>query len=458
MIAPAEEVSHGLPFSLEAEMSVVGGMFVESEMIPVALDLVSEKDFHRDQNRRVFKALVALYDRNVAVDSTTLVEQLRQAGDLDAVGGVLYLAELLDAVPSASNIEYHCRIVAKYAARRRLIDASQQIKQFAVSGGDDSAEQMQATAEQLIASAAPRVVDGGLISLRDLLPGELARWESLEKDRTIPIGIRTGLRAVDDKLGPMEAGDLVIVAARPSMGKSAWGINNIAADAAIRQGKLTAVFSVETPRNRLVSRLIASEGRVNMAAAKMRRGFNEDEYPRLAQAAGILNIDRLLIDHTPGLTVDQARVRARKLIQARGPIGLAVFDYLQMMVHPRAKDTRDEVAKIGAGLKRFAQEFECVVVALSQLSRAVEARPDKRPMLSDLRESGTLEQDADVIMLLYRPEYYFGSTMEVRRGKEKQTVNIEGKAEIILGKVRDGATGTAACLFEKEYTYFMDWR
>jgi replicative DNA helicase len=254
----------------------------------------------------------------------------------------------------------------------------------------------------------------------------------------------------------MEKGDLVLVAARPSMGKSGFAVCNITAHAAVRLKKRTAVFSVETKREKVISRLVGSESRVNMAAARKRGEFREDELSRISDAVALLNSSPLHVDHTPGLTLDKMRVKLRKLIRERGPVELVVVDYLGLMAHPKAKDRIAEVSEISRGLKQIAGEFDVVMVALSQLSRAVEARNDKRPMMSDLRESGTLEQDADLIMLLFRPEYYFGPEVTHGRGKDARKVDVRGKGEVILAKVREGETGIAHCLWEAEFTHFAD--
>jgi replicative DNA helicase len=455
MNAPPEAVQ-APTHSPQAEASVLGGMLVSPEMIPVAAAVVQAEDFHGEANRRLFSAIVSLWEREVAIDPVTVGQRLIDTNDLDAVGGWPYLNELMDAVPTGANIEYHAGIVREKAGRRRLIRAAAEIMEAAKGATDQTADELQAEAERMLTAVTPRTAGDGLVLVKDLLPAELARLESLEDQPDKPLGLVTGLAAVDEKLGVMEPGDFIVVAARPSMGKTAYAISNVAADVAIRQRRTTAIFSVETTRERVVTRLLAAEGRLNMAKMKRMRRIEDHEYGQIAQASSSLHPAPLLIDHTPGLTTDQMRVKLRKLERERGEIGLVVVDYIQLMTYPKAQNRREEVTRISQGLRRVAQEFGCVVLALSQLSRAVEARPDKKPMMSDLKESGDIEQDADVIMLLYRPEYYFGPTMDVRRGKEVQSINVEGKAEIILGKVRDGATGTAYCYFEKEFTRFSD--
>jgi replicative DNA helicase len=458
MIMPREEeTTQAPPFSIQAEMSVVGGMLASPEMIPVAVGVVQAEDFYGEAHRRLFRLIVGLWEQQAPIDTVTVGQRLIDAGSLDAVGGWPYMNELVESVPTGANIEYHAKIVRDKAARRRLIAAGTAIVQSVRDARDESADELQAEAERMLTAVTPKTAGEGLVWVKSLLPAELERLEKLQDEPDKPLGLYTGLTGVDEKLGPMEPGSFVVVAARPAMGKSSYAISNIAADVAIRQRRATAVFSVETPKAQVVTRLMGSEGRVNMTKAKRMRRIEDHEYPRISQASSFLNTAPLFIDHTPGLTVDQMRVKLRKLERERGEVGLVVVDYIQLMSHPKAKDLREEVTKVSQGLKRVAQEFACVVVALSQLSRGVESRPDKKPMMSDLKESGAIEQDADVIMLLYRPEYYFGPTMTVGRGKEAKEINVQGKASVILGKVRDGATGEVACRFEAEFTKFSDW-
>lgn len=439
-----------------AEISVTGGMIRGPEMIPAVLAIVRESDFTMDPLRRVFAAMVTLWEDETPVTSVTVAARLKDRGDLEAAGGVDIADELLEQVPSAANIEYHARIIAKNGARRRLRETGAAITALVESAaGTASPEELQAEAERLLADAAPMVAGTGLVRVRDLLPDLLVHLEDITSKKA-PTGVRTGLQAVDEKLGPMDKGALILVAGRPSMGKSAFGVCNIAADAAMRQGKVTVVFSVETDERGVMKRILGSEARANMALARRRKDFRDEEYARIASISGRMKDVPMWIDHAAGLTVDQLRVKLRRAAYETGPVEVVIVDYLQMMTDPKAKSRYEEVSNIGAALKRVATEFDTVVVALAQLSRAVEARPDKRPMMSDLRESGTLEQDADVVMLLYRPEYYHGPTMKMGRGKDVTEVNIEGKAEIIIAKVRDGETGAAVVGFEKEYTHFFD--
>lgn len=450
--------AHAAPmFSPEAEMSVLGAMIVDPECIPQVAEVLDAGDLYREAHRKLFRAIVTTYETHGRMEMVLLSDRLKSAGDFDAIGGVAYLDELWDFVVSAGNVEYHARIVARHAHRRRVSAGAGEVIAYVRDHPDAAPEELQAEAEKLIGESAPQVAsrgNPGFVQVREMLWPAMQAIEQLATVDERELGVRTGLEEVDARLGGMQKGDLIVVAGRPSMGKSGAGVCNLAAHAAIREQRNAALFSIETRRDAVMNRLLGSEARVNMFELRKRRRPLDDEYPRLAEAARLLNVARLHVDHTPGLTLDQMRVKARRLVRDFGPLDLVVVDYLQLMVHPKARSRYDEVSAIGSGLKRFAQEFEVPVVALSQLSRAVEQRPDKRPMMSDLRESGTLEQDADVIILLYRPEYYFGPQMEVRRGKDKFQVTVEGKAEWILAKVREGGTGSAHLGWEAAYTHF----
>jgi replicative DNA helicase len=447
------------PYSAEAEVAVLGGMLIDATAVERAAGVVDEGMFYPEKHRRLFRAMLRLHERGDAIDVVTLAEDLRSAGEFKGAGGMEYLAALLDAVPTAANIEYHARIVREKAALRRLIEAGQSITAAAYANAEP-AEMLQAEAERLVA-AAVTTTDAPLTRVKDLLWDVLAAAEKYGTDATPP-GIEWGLTACDDLVpGGFQPGELVVIAGRPSMGKTA-AANGIAANASIKQRRLVAFFSLETKRHALTRRFLASEARVNMQAAR-RRGVQDHEYPRLGTAAGLLNAAPLYLDDTPSLTINALRAKLRALLRSLPKrerdegLGLVAVDYLQLMSDPAAKSDYQEVSRISKGLKAVAMEFDCVVAALSQLSRRVEERPEKKPMISDLKESGQIEQDADAIALLYRPEYYFGSTVRSGRGSEQREYNVEGMAEIIFAKVRDGKTGTARVRYSGEYTLFEDW-
>lgn len=457
--------AHPPMFSVEAEKSVIGGLIAKPDLAPVAFDALEEWMFHLDAHRRIWRAIQALVSADAAIDGSSLAGRLKEAGDMEGAGGVGYLAEISDWVPttSDSNIRYNAGVIRRHAMRRRIHDRATAIQEFVRSAADADPEHLQAEVERIIGEAMLKRTAGSEVTrLGDHLWPEMERLQRLEKGEDVTQGVKTGLRAVDERLLAMQPGDLVIVAGRPSMGKSALGVCNIASDAAIRQNKRTAVFSLETRKEPLVRRILASEARVNMWAAQKNRGLLDHEYPQLAQVAGQIKSAPMHIDYAPGLTLDRMRATLRDLTREEGAPELVVVDYLQLMSVPKERDPYKEVSAISKGLKEIAGEFGVVMVALSQLSRAVESRPDKKPMMSDLRESGRLEQDADVIMLLYRPEYYFGPTMKIKKGAGKsateETISIGGKAEIILTKVREGETGTAHCAWEGKYTHFEDMK
>lgn len=433
------------PFSPEAELSVLGGMFMDADAIVKAIEVVDDSMFYREGNRRLFRTMVRLWERGEIIDPVTLTEELKNAGDLDAIGGTAFLAQLLDAVPTAANIEYHARIVREKAVLRRLIEtATGIIQQTYESQGD--VEELLDRAEQEIFQIAQTQDRKGFVWIKEILWPTFEKIEQLQNNTSSVTGVPTGFPDLDEMTAGFQPGDLIIVAARPSMGKTAFTLN-IAQHAAIAAQKPVAVFSLEMSKESLVQRILCAEGRVD--ASRLRRGrLLDDEYARLATAAGYLNTAPIYIDDTPAISVLETRAKARRLKADRPDLAMVIVDYLQLMQGPaRSENRQQEVSEISRGLKALAKELNVPVVALSQLSRAVESRPDKRPMMSDLRESGAIEQDADVIMFLYRPEYYYGPV-------DKDGNNLEGRAELIIGKQRNGATGKVDLVFLKEYTRF----
>lgn len=457
MVPPREEHDARTPmYSEEAELSVLSGMLISPPAIAQVAAILEDSHFFRQPHQVLFRSMLEIDRRGDPVEPVTISDQLRATGDFDLIGGAAFLALLWDYVTTAANIEYHARIVLRHATRRRLAAGARAVDQMVREMADADPEALQAEAERILADAAVKQAGSGAVLVKDLLWPEMERLERMEHEPDAPLGLMTGLEAVDDLVCGMQPGQLVVVAGRPSMGKSAFGVCNVAADAAIRQGVRTAIFSVESPKAEVTRRLMASESRVDLQQVRKRRRLSDDEVPRLGHGVSVLNTAPLHIDHTPGLTLDQMRVKLRKIIHDHGPVGLAVVDYLQTMSHPSAAKRYEEVSQISRGLKRIAQEFELVMVALAQLSRKVEERPSKVPVLSDLKESGDIEQDADGILLLFRPEYYFGETMTVGTGKNKREERVEGQAEVAVAKMRDGRTGKAKVLWEAEYTRFVD--
>jgi replicative DNA helicase len=433
------------PYSPEAEIAVLGGMLIDGDALTRAIEVVDESMLYREGNRRAFRAMRRIFERGDVIDAVTLSEELRSAGDLEAVGGLQFIASILDAVPTAANIEYHARIVREKAVLRRLIEASTlTIQETYAHRGE--VEELLDRAENRIFQVAQTHDRRGFVWIKELLWPAMERIELLSQNSSAVTGVATGFYDLDELTAGFQRGDLVIVAARPSMGKTAFTLN-VAQHAAISEGRCVALFSLEMSKDSLVQRLLTSEARVD--AGRVRTGrLRDDDYPRLATAAGLLNTAPIFIDDTPAISVLEMRAKARRLKSDRPDLALIVVDYLQLMQgNTRSENRQQEVSEISRGLKALAKELDVPVVALSQLSRAVESRPDKRPMMSDLRESGAIEQDADVIMFLYRPEYYHGPT-------DKDGNSLEGKAELIIGKQRNGATGTVGLVFHKEFTRF----
>jgi len=426
-------------------MSVLGGMLIDPDAVTRVLETVDDTMFYREGHRRLFRAMLRLFERGDVVDGVTLTEQLKRSGDYETAGGATYLAELYDAVPTAANIEYHARIVREKAILRRLIETATGIIQDAFSDPEEVDEVLD-EAEQRIFQIAQSNERKGFVWIKEVLWPTFERIEQLQNSDSSVTGVATGFHDLDEITAGFQRSDLIIIAARPSMGKTAF-VLNIAQQAAIEAHLPVALFSLEMGKEALVQRVLCSEGRVD--AGRLRKGrLRDDEYARLATAAGHLNTAPIYIDDSPAISVLEMRAKARRLKADRPELAMIIVDYLQLMRAPgRSENRQQEVSEISRGLKALAKELDIPVVALSQLSRAVESRPDKRPMMSDLRESGAIEQDADLIMFLYRPEYYYGPT-------DKDGNNLEGRAELIVGKQRNGATGTVNLIFHKEFTRF----
>ncbi len=433
------------PFSVEAEISVLGGMLIDRDAVAKAIEHVNDSMFFREGHRRIYRAMARLFERGDVIDVVMVSEELKKTGELDGIGGLEFLAQLLDAVPTAANIEFHARVVREKALLRRLIDASSQIIRDVYDQGEREVEEILDMAESRIFQVAQTHSREGFVWIKEILWPTFEHIEKLQASGTGITGVPTGYPDLDALTTGLQKGDLIIVAGRPSMGKTSW-VLNVAQTAAIEHGTTVAIFSLEMSKEQLVQRLLCSEGRVD--SQKLRKGrLSPEEYQRLAAAAGHLNTAPLWIDDSPGATIMEMRAKARRL-KSETDLGLLVVDYMQLMSSSGKSENRvQEVSEISRGLKALARELEVPVVALSQLSRAPEQRNDRRPQLSDLRESGSIEQDSDLVMFLYRPEYYFGPV-------DKDGNNIEGQSELIIAKQRNGPTGTVPLYFNKAYTRF----
>ncbi len=433
------------PWSPEAEISVLGGMLIDGDAVAKALEHVDDSMFYREANRRLFRAMQRLFERGEVIDPVTLTEDLRGRGELESVGGTSYLAELIEAVPTAANIEYHCRILKERALLRRLIEASTETIQEAFGAGSDQTEEVIDRAEQRIFGLAQAGQRKGFVWIKEILWPAFEHIERLQQAEGAITGVPTGFPDLDGLTAGFQPSDLIVVAGRPSMGKTSL-VLNVMQHVAIEESTPVALFSLEMSKESIVQRLLCSEGRVN--SSNLRKGsLTEQEYMQLATAAGHLNTAPIWIDDTPAITALELRAKARRL-RAEVDLGLLIVDYMQLMQGPAGSENRvQEISAISRTLKAVAKELDVPVIALSQLSRAPEQRGEHRPQLSDLRESGAIEQDADLVLFLYRPEVYFG--------KEDQAGNsLEGKAELIIGKQRNGPTGTVSLYFRKEHTTF----
>jgi replicative DNA helicase len=431
------------PQNLEAESSVLGGILLENDAINIVVELLRPEDFYRESHRKVFRAMIELTDRNEPVDLITLSDYLNGRGELDAVGGSAYLASLADFVPTAANISYYARIVREKSILRSLIRTATEI---ATRGYEEqgNVEEFLDTAEKVIFDISEKKIKASFVAVGDMIKDTLKTVEKLYERKEMVTGVPTGYEDLDKLTAGLQPSDLIIVAGRPSMGKTAFSLN-IAANAAFA-GVGVAVFSLEMAKEQLVLRMLCSEARVNNS--KVRSGYlAERDFPKLANAAGRLHEALIYIDDTPAISVLELRAKARRLVRDRSKkVGLIVIDYLQLMRGMGGASNREqEISEISRSLKALAKELAVPVIAISQLNRRVEDRGDRRPMMSDLRESGAIEQDADVIMFIYRDEVY------------NQNSEEKGKAEIIVAKQRNGPIDKVELTFLNEFMRFENY-
>ena len=438
----AEVISRIPPHSIEAEQSVLGSMLLDREAVAVAADGLKPEDFYLDAHKEIFDAMVEIFDRGEPVDLVTVVEELRQRTTLNAVGGVSYITDLSMTVPSTANIKYYVGIVEEKSILRRLISACNDVIRESYEAREDI-DIIVDHAEKKIFEVTQRNTTTDFEPVKTILLDTYTKIEELSKNKGKVIGIPTGFIDLDQKTSGLHPSDFILVAARPSMGKTSF-VLNIAQYAALRANVPTAIFSLEMSKDQLVQRMLSSESNVELQ--KIRTGeLTEEEWIKLVEAAGPLSQAPIYIDDTPGISVMEMRSKARRLKMEKG-LGLIVIDYLQLMSgRGRAENRQQEISEISRSLKALARELSVPVITLSQLSRAPEARTDHRPMLSDLRESGAIEQDADVVMFLYRDEYYNPDT-------EKKNI-----AELIIAKQRNGPTGTVELVWLGQFTKFVNY-
>lgn len=434
------------PHSMESESSVLGGLLLDNNAWDRVGDLLSEGDFYRHEHKLIFEAISKLINASKPADVITVYEHLQGMGKAEEIGGLMYLNQLAQYVPSASNIRRYAEIVRERAILRKLVTASDEIATNAFNPQGKTVERVLDEAEQKIMAIGEEGARNkqGFQSLDSLVVDLLDRVQEMADNPMDVTGVPTGFVDLDRMTSGLQAGDMVVLAARPSMGKTSFAVN-IAEHVALNEGLPVAIFSMEMGAAQLAVRIVGSIGRVNQG--NLRTGkLSDDEWPRLTEAIERLRTVSLHIDETPGLSPTELRANARRLARQCGKLGLIVVDYLQLMSGSGGGSSSDnratELGEISRGLKMLAKELQCPVIALSQLNRSVEQRTDKRPMMSDLRESGAIEQDADIIMFIYRDDYY---------NKESKEPNI---AEVIIGKQRNGPTGTVKLFFQKNQTRF----
>lgn len=430
------------PHSIEAERSVIGGLLLSADSWDVIAEIVTAGDFYRPEHRAIFRQIALLVDRGEPVDVITVADRLLATGELDAAGGHTYLAELAEQTPTAANIRAYATAVHERAVLRQLIAAAHDIADTGYNPDGRSAEELLDEAERRImqiAEEGPKT--GGPRAMEPLLSGALERIEELFNSGGDITGLTTGFIDLDKMTSGLQPSDLVIVAGRPSMGKTSFAMN-LVENAAGKSDKPILVFSMEMPAEQLVIRMLSSLGRIDQS--RVRNGkLEQDDWPKLSKAMNTLKEARVFIDDTPALTPTELRSRARRVAREHGELGMVMVDYLQLMRVAGASEGRTaEISEISRSLKAIAKEFRCPMVALSQLNRSLEQRPNKRPVNSDLRESGAIEQDADVIMFIYRDEVYHEDSPD------------KGVAEIIIGKQRNGPIGTCRLAFQGEFTRF----
>lgn len=429
------------PHDIDAEQAVLGSMLTDKEAVNAAIESLKEDAFYRDDNRIIFQAIVNLYSKSEPIDIITLKDELESMDKFEQVGGYEYLASLPDKVPTTANVQKYIKIVEEKSILRNLIKTANEIIELGYDQTED-VEDIMDGAEKKIFDIMQSKNQKGYTPIKDVLVESFTKLEELYNRKQHITGVPTGFAELDYKTAGLHGSELILVAARPAMGKTAFALN-LATNAALRGNAPVAIFSLEMSKDQLVNRILCSEAMVD--SNKVRTGkLDEDDWVKLAGAIGPLSEAEMYIDDTPGISVMEIRTKCRKLKMEKN-IGLVVIDYLQLVQgNKRTASREQEISEISRSLKILAKEINVPVIALSQLSRAVEQRPDHRPMLSDLRESGAIEQDADIVMFLYRDDYY---------NKESEKKDI---AEVIIAKQRGGQTGTVELLWMGNYTKFVN--
>lgn len=435
-----EETVRVLPQNIDAEMSVLGAMMDDKTVIAEAGEELSPEDFYKEAHKIIFSTIMELFMKDIPVDEITLIEHLRSAGKLEAVGGISYIASLTSMLATTMNVDSYIKIVKDKAILRRLIRSANEIIEESYTKQNEVDEVMD-RAEKKIFDISENKVKSDFERVSSVLSRSIEQLEQVFNNKSDVTGIETPFIDLNSKTSGFQKGDMVLIAARPSMGKTTFALN-LAQHAALRCGKSVVIFSLEMSKEQLVQKLLCAEANISMVS--FRNGdLKDSDWDNIVRSAGPLGASKIFIDDTPGVTVMEMRSKCRRIKLEHG-IDMILIDYLQLMSGSGSESRQQEVSEISRSIKALAKEMECPVIALSQLSRAPEQRADHRPMLSDLRESGSIEQDADVVMFLYRDEYY---------NKESDEKNI---AECIIAKQRNGPTGTVKMMFLGEYSKFTN--
>jgi replicative DNA helicase len=432
------------PQAVDVEMAVLGAMLLEKGAIAKVIEILDDSAFYKPAHQRILAAMIALFERSEPVDLITLIEELRRRGELEKVGGEYYLTELTTRITTAANVEYHAHIVLEKALMRQLIASSSEVASRAYSETEDALDLLD-EAEQKVFQISEQRMKKSFVSMNTAVHSTMEMLESIHGKHSGVTGVPSGFTELDNTTGGFQKSDLIIVAGRPSQGKTAL-VLSISRNASILHDIPIGFFSLEMSSQQLVLRLICAEARVDAHCVRTGR-LPEDEWRKLSTSIGKLYKAKIFIDDTPALTALEIRAKSRRL-KAEHNVGLIVVDYLQLMQGPKNAQSREqEISSISRSLKALAKELNIPVVALSQLNRAVETRGDKRPVLADLRESGAIEQDADVVIFVHRPEMFGIMT-------DENNEPTEGMAELIIGKQRNGPTGSARLSFIKQYARF----
>lgn len=444
------KITRTQPRDLEAEKAVLGAAFLTQDAIVQAREYLTPEDFYSRRHKIIFKAMTSLNDNDQPIDIISMKNELDREKETDNVGGMEYLTELAEAVPTAADVAYYAKLVRDKATIRRLIDTATKIAGKGYEDNEDLTTLLD-EAERSILNVAESNKNGDLQNLSDLLSQSAAHIYQLSKQKTDVTGLTTGYPQLDKMTTGLHPDELIIIAARPAMGKTAFALN-IAQNVAIKNNTAVAIFSLEMGAESLANRMLCAEGSIN--ANHLRTGdLTEDEWSSLWMAMQSLNRAKIYIDDTPGIQVPEIRAKCRRLAKQTGNLGLVVIDYLQLIEGGNAENRQQEVSEISRQLKKLAKELQCPVIALSQLSRGVEQRQDKRPVLSDIRESGSIEQDADIVSFLYRDDYYDHDDDDQAPDPASDEPSLS-ETEVIIDKNRSGPRGTVKLLFNKTYNKF----